>query len=245
MKPLKLIFLSLVTAFSVSSCFIDIDDDPFDGGCLRGQGGILTEDMSLNRIDAIDLQVPAKVYIRQGSEQRVMIEGQANIIDNLERTVRGGLWVIESERCIREMEELRIFITVPEVAFLKLSGSGQILSENELVTDDLELIISGSGDINLSLMADDIETLVTGSGNLRLTGLADELSFDLTGSGSLLAFDLETRKGEVNIEGSGDAEVHVTEELNVDISGSGDVFYHGSPSLNVAITGSGEVIDAN
>jgi hypothetical protein len=245
MRPFKWILGFLLTAFSVSSCFIDINDEPFDGGCLRGQGAIISEDMSLNRIDAIDLQLPAKVYLRQGSEQQVVVEGQANVIDNLERTVRGGLWKIGTERCIRDMEELRIFITVPEVAAIKLSSSGQIFSENELVADDLDLEISGSGNINLSLMADDIETSIPGSGNLRLMGAADELGFDLTGSGSLQAFDLEARKGDLNIEGSGDAEVHVTEELNVSISGSGDVFYHGKPSLNVAITGSGEVIDAN
>lgn len=245
MKQVKWIVLSIITAFSVSSCFIDIDDEPGDSGCLRGQGAIITEDLELNRIDAIDLKLPATVYLRQGDEQRVTVEGQPNIIDYLERTVKGGLWEVEVDRCIRDMEDLRIFITVPEVEAVLISGSGQVIGENMLTADDLDIGISGSGDISLQLTADDVQTSISGSGNLRLDGEADEIVFRVSGSGDLRAFGLKARKGEVNISGSGDAEVHVTEELSVTITGSGDVLYHGSPSLNVSISGSGEVVDAN
>ncbi len=245
MKQVKWIFLSLITALSVSSCFIDIDDEPGDSGCLRGQGAIITEELQLNRIDAIDLKLPATVYLRQGDEQRVIVEGQPNIIDYLERTVKGGLWELETDRCISEMEDLRIFITVPEVTAVSISGSGQIVGESMLTVDDLDIGISGSGDISLQFMADDVHTSISGSGNLRLDGEADEIVFQLSGSGDLQAFGLKARKGKVNISGSGDAEVHITEELSIVISGSGDVLYHGSPSLNVSISGSGEVVDAN
>ncbi len=245
MRQFKWMLLTLITAFSVSSCFIDIDDDDSPGGCLNGQGPIVTEDLDLNRIDAIDLKLPATVYLRQGEEQRVVVEGQSNIVDFMERTVKGGLWEIEVDRCVRNMEELRIYITLPEITAVKISGSGKILSENSLLTDDLDVDISGSGDISLGVVADDINTTVSGSGNVVLKGETDEIRFFVSGSGDLRAFDLKARKGEVEIGGSGDVEVYVTEQLNVRISGSGDVLYHGNPSLNVSISGSGEVVDAN
>jgi len=163
----------------------------------------------------------------------------------MERTVKGGVWEIEVDRCIRNMEEMRIFITLPEITEVKISGSGKIISENMLKADDLEVGISGSGDITLGVLADDINTSISGSGNVVLEGEADEIRFLVSGSGDLRAFDLMARKAEVEISGSGDVEVYVTEQLNVSITGSGDVLYHGNPSLNVSISGAGEVVDAN
>jgi len=81
MRQFKWMLFTLITAVSVSSCFIDIDDDDDpSGGCLNGQGPIVTEDLTLNRIDAIDLKLPATVYLRQGEEQSVVVEGQSNIV---------------------------------------------------------------------------------------------------------------------------------------------------------------------
>lgn len=246
MKMVKWIFFALISSVSLSGCFIDIDDDNGLNGCLKGQGPIISEELNLNRIDAIDLQLPAKVYITQGPEQKVEVEGQANVIDYLERTVRGGLWEIGiDERCVNNMESMRIFLTLPDITGLKISGSGEIISENTLYADDIDLSIEGSGNISLDLEADDIDASVSGSGNLRLVGLADEISFHVTGSGDMQAFKLMARKGEVNIDGSGDVELYITEILNVYITGSGDVLYKGLPSLNVSVSGSGGVIDAN
>lgn len=235
----------MITAFSVSGCFIDIDDDPFNGPCVRGDGPIVTEEFDLDRIDAIDLSLPATVYLRQGDVQVVEVEGQADVLDEINRDVRSGLWKIETNRCVRNLEELRIFITVPNLTEVKISGSGKVISENTFVIDDIELRISGSGDFDMGLDADDINAVISGSGNMKLDGIADNLRFQCSGSGDLQAFNLDARKGTIEITGSGDAEVSVAEALNVRISGSGDVFYRGRPSLNVSITGSGKVIDAN
>ncbi len=246
MKTTKWIFFALLASFSLSGCFIDIDDDMGFDNCLRGTGPIVVEELDLSRIDAIDLQLPGKVYLQQGPEQKVEVEGPANVVDYLERRVRGGLWEIGIEdRCVRNLESLRIYLTVPELIELRISGEGEIVSEGTLETDDLDLVIEGSGNIALNLIADDIDAEISGSGNLRLGGEADEITFEVTGSGDLQAFPLMARKGEVRISGSGDVELYITELLDVQITGSGDVLYKGSPSLNVSVSGSGGVVDAN
>ena len=245
MRQFKWMLLSLITAFSVSSCFIDIDEDGPGGACLRGSGPIVTEELELNRIGGIGLKLPRTVYLRQGDEQKVVVEGQSNVIDFLERTVKGGLWEIEIDQCVSNMEDLRIFITLPEITTVNISGSGKVVSENMFVADDIDIGIAGSGDISLALNADDVNSAITGSGNLVLEGRADEIRFRVSGSGDLRAFEMEARKGQVDISGSGDVEVYATEQLDIAISGSGDVLYHGKPSLNVSISGSGEVVDAN
>ncbi len=243
MRTLKWIFPGLVMAFSLSSCILDIDDNL--GGCIRAEGPVTSEMLELGRIEGIDLAIPATVFLTQGAEQSVEIEAQEEVIDQLETSVRGGIWDIEYDRCVKNESSIRIYITLPELTSLKISGSGEIISQNKLVVDDLEVEIPGSGDIDLVLEADDIEARISGSGSIRFEGIADALDINIPGSGDLKCYNLEARKASVKISGSGDAELWVTEDLDVDISGSGDVFYKGSPSLNVSVSGSGGVVDAN
>jgi hypothetical protein len=248
MKTIKnflIVLLSATASLLLPGCFFNFDDNDFRG-CLDGDGSIITEELSLSNFNGIELKIAADVFIRQGLEQEVLIEGQANLIDEIARDVRNGIWRIEADRCLDfDSDDLRIFITLPEVEVLRLFGSGDIVSENVLVTDDIELSINGSGDMDLALDADDINARISGSGELILEGQADVLNFAVSGSGDLRAFGLQTKIANISISGSGDAEVRVSDELEVRISGSGDVFYKGNPRVNSRVNGSGRVVNAN
>lgn len=246
MKTYQWLFIgALSLALTASGCFFDFDDDtPFS--CVRGEGPIVTETLDVDPFDGIDLQLSATVFITQGSPQSVTVEGKANIIDELERDVNGnGVWQIETDDCVRDLDDLRIFITVPDIRRLKISGSGEIISENVLVADNIDLEINGSGDMDVALDADDVIGRISGSGKMVLEGEANDLIYRISGSGDLLAFDLLARTADIEISGSGDADVRVSDDLRVRISGSGDVRYKGNPTLDVSISGSGRVINAN
>ena len=246
LQKLKLGTFFILGLSLFSGCIIDINDDD-DGllGCTRGGGDIISRELILDEFDGIELNLPAKVILTQGEEQRVLVEGYENIIERLELDVSDDLWVIETRRCVRDIDDLTIFITLPEFEELRVAGSGEILSETILEVDDLELYIAGSGDIDLGLNADDIDAKIAGSGNIYLEGSADRVDIDVSGSGSVKAFDLTCDRADIRIVGSGDVEVKVNTEMDVRIAGSGSVYYRGNPVIDVTITGSGNVIDAN
>ena len=246
MKARNWIIPFAILVIALSGCVIDVsDDDGIFGRCVDGEGPLVSEELVIDRIVGIDLSVPAKVYIEQGEQQSITVEGKQNIIDRIELDVQSRIWEIETSRCVRDIDQLTFFITLPDIQYLKISGSGEIVSEDFLVTDDLELYISGSGDIDLGVEADDIDSKISGSGRIRLEGVADDTKFEVSGSGDYETFGLECSTSYLEIRGSGDAEVTVLNELDVRITGSGDVFYKGTPALNVQITGSGDVINAN
>ena len=245
MSKLKLFFFGLAVVMVVPSCFIDVDDDDGFFGCVNGSGPVVEQTIDLPDFTGVELSMSGSVFIKQGPVQEVVIEAQQNIIDEIERDVRNGVWEIETDGCVRDVNTFRVFITMPDISFLKISGSGEMVSENVLQVGDIEMNVSGSGDMDIALEADDIQSKISGSGAIRMEGIADEIDLEISGSGDYRAFNLESRIAFVEIRGSGDAEVFVTDELNVKISGSGDVRYKGNPSLNVEISGSGEVIDAN
>lgn len=246
MKNVKWLFLlAIATTLLTPACFIDVDDDGLSVGCINGKGPIVSVDLDLPVFDAVHLAMPGQVFITQGAEQSVRIEAKQNIIDELELDVNNGRWTIETNRCIRDLDDFRVFITMKDIHELNISGSGDIIGENFFAVDDISLRITGSGDMDLGLDADDIEVDITGSGNMTIEGTGDYLDSRISGSGDIRAFPLEVNRAKFNISGSGDAEISVKDELDVRISGSGDVKYKGNPSVDVSISGSGRVVDAN
>jgi hypothetical protein len=247
MNNLKFLFtLLLSSSLFFTGCFVDINDDDGLFGCMDADGPITTIDLNLPAFSGITLAMEARVEITQGPEQSVTVEGKSDIFDELDLDVsNSGVWTIRTEDCVRDVDNLTFYITVPDLNEIKISGSGKIISTNTFVGGDIELKISGSGEIDIALEADDIEVDISGSGKVFLEGIADELDLNITGSGDLRAFNLTAREGDIKISGSGDAEVRIEDRLDVRITGSGDVYYKGQPLLDVSITGSGEVIDAN
>lgn len=194
----------------------------------------------------------ATLTIKEGSEQLIEIRSYPNVIDKLleDSKVRSGKWSIGIDGCVRGIgrDELEIFATVASLTEVSISGSGDILTDGTFENvKDLDLNISGSGNMNLALGTNvrEIKSKTSGSGDYKLSGTAETLDITISGSGDMRSFDLETLKCDVSISGSGGCEVNVVDELNVRIAGSGDVCYRGNPSVNTNISGSGDVNDCN
>lgn len=243
MKNLKWALLLFIIYFTKTACYFDHDDGFFDR--IEGEGPVITQSLPVEGFTGIKFRIADDLYITQGDNFSVEIKGQENIIDLIDQDVRNGIWEIEFEKRVRNYEKLEIFITMPEIEYLSLSGSGYVRGQNTFKSEDIEVRISGSGDMDLGLESDDIEGRIAGSGKLFLEGIAQKLDFKISGSGDLRAFDLLADRADLEISGSGDMEVTVKKDLDVQISGSGDVFYKGDPDLTIRISGTGDVINAN
>ena len=103
--------------------------------------------------------------------------------------------------------------------------------------------LSSSGD--LSIRGYDQPTLfvaIDGSGDVEASGRTEALELDISGSGEADLSALETRDADVEISGSGEAAVGPTGAARISISGSGDVDLTRRPaSLTQTISGSGDV----
>ena len=196
------------------------------GKSVSGEGPRVTKTIDLDDFTGIGLSLGADVHLEQGSKQKVTIKAQQNIIDLIQKEVRGGEWKIGFEKGInlRRHDGIDIYITIPTVDKLAIAGSGSITGKNDFKNvKDLEVSIAGSGDVELSGSGDDLEISIAGSGNVELA-------------------DFETNDCDVSIAGSGDCEIHVNGSLYVSIAGSGDVKYRGNPAkVKSKVAGSGDV----
>ncbi len=206
------------------------------------------ETISVGDFDEVTMKIGGTVYITQGDKNEVILEGDQDDIEEVNVEVRGGELTIESSRRSRwsfwnsSNVRLDVYVTVKELKSVTVSGSGDIVGQNAIKTNDFRARVSGSGDIEMELDSRTVDTGISGSGNIELSGSATSGRLSISGSGKLLAENLRLDDFEVRISGSGRGSITVYGELDVRISGSGSVYYSGDPTgVNSSISGSGKV----
>lgn len=212
------------------------------GKGVVGEGAYVKETLDIDKFEAFHLTFSGNVYVKQGNRQEVVVEAQKNIIDLIKTEVKGGTWKIGFEKNVKKCKEVKVYITVPHLEGIHLSGSGDIQTEGTFGgLDDLAISVSGSGDIEADIEAQSITAKVSGSGDISLEGQTNQLSLQVSGSGDIECMDLAAQNCNVRVSGSGDCSVNAKESLEVRISGSGDVVYKGRPNLKSKISGSGDL----
>src|SRR5688572_9027780 len=118
----------------------------------------------------IAFRVPGKLYLRQGSPQKVEIEGKKDILEEVETNVEGTRLVIENEDNNWNWgsdDHVNVYITVKDIDGLSVGGSGDLIGETKIKANNINLNVSGSGSMKVEVEASgDMESDVSGSGDI-------------------------------------------------------------------------------
>jgi len=202
---------------------------------IAATGGLFAQNKETRKVEnftKISLRVPGKLLVKQGSPQSVEIEGDKDVLKEIETNVEGSKLVIEREGKWRDWDfgkNITIYVTVEKIEGLSVSGSGTLETQNKLTAGNLDLSVSGSGSLEAEIEASgDVDADVSGSGSLKLKGKCQGFDSDLSGSGDI-KLDLA-----------------ISNEADFSVSGSGKVQASGSASqVKATISGSGKVLAAN
>jgi putative autotransporter adhesin-like protein len=210
-------------------------------GCIDGTGNIVKNERNLDEFDKIVIKGSSDVYLKQGANQSVTVETDDNIMEHIITDVDGGTLTITTENSVCP-EKLNLYITISDLSKIEIKGSGDVHGEGMFKTEDLELLIKGSGDIKLDVTSNNTSCSVKGSGDMQLNGKTNNLSCDIKGSGDMKMQDFECENCSISIYGSGDCKVFVNKALSAVIMGSGDVHYKGNPpEVHREVKGSGDI----
>jgi len=207
-----------------------------------------SQNRSVSAFTEISLKIDANIHLTQGNTQSVEVKGNGETLNRLITEVNDRKLVIKypSDTWFKKWNPGRvdIYVTIPQIDALTISGSGSIESKEKINSRILSLILSGSGDINLpDLIAEKVSVALSGSGNVKLSGdaTAAELKVAISGSGNVKATDFPANDVSVKIGGSGNSWVNSVKNLVVKLAGSGNVVYKGNPLVDSTILGSGNV----
>lgn len=213
---------------------------------ISGQGPVVTEVRTISHFTGINTAIEGDVYVYQDSVFKVELLAQQNILDAIESSVDEGVLNIGFKSGVRigPHDRVKVYITMPEVHGLAISGSGLLTALQPIEADDLQLKVEGSGNISLSsLTGNTVSGSIDGSGNITVyDGTAANEQLDLNGNGLLDFSGLNTLKADADISGSGAIKVNVQRTLHATISGSGVIYYTGNAQVNANNSGSGKVV---
>lgn len=227
------------------------------------------ETRNVGTFTKLSFRVPGKLFLRQGSPQKVEIEGSKDVLAEVDTELSGDKLTIGHDGG-RWMDwhwgnddKVNVYITVKDLNSIAVAGSGDLIAETKFTAADLELNVSGSGSLKIEADASGLMSVsVSGSGDIDLTGKSPDYASNVSGSGKIVSALTIGNRAEFTVSGSGkiiasgsakrvrtsvsgsgrvQAADLVTNTCDVRISGSGDVLIEVRDELEAHITGSGSV----
>lgn len=228
------------------------------------------EEKKFPSFSRIAFRTGGKLYLRQGSPQKVEFVGDREDIEELDPRVESDRLIIGKDGWdswswgfSNNDRKVDVYVTVPDIEGLSVAGSGDLVAEGRITARNLDLSVSGSGSMILDADASgDIDADVSGSGRIEVRGkcrdfqskvsgsgrvkldvaIAERAEFGVSGSGKIQASG-SAREVKVGVSGSGEilAANLVTDTCDIRISGSGDVEINVNKELDATISGSGTV----
>jgi len=225
--------------FSAVSLFVMI----LISGLVSGQS---KETRNVSGFTKVSFGVSGDLFIKIGPDFQLVIEGDKDVLDEIETSVSGDRLNIRKENWHFNFdnEKVTINITMPEIEGLGVSGSGKAQIMDPVKSDDLSLNVSGSGKLITSdLNADKLNCGISGSGDIILGagGSVDNGEISISGSGSFSGESVEIDHLDVSISGSGNCRCRAGDSLEAHVSGSGNITYSGNPKVDARVSGSGHV----
>jgi len=207
----------------------------------------VTQQREVSPFDRVDFRGIGRLLVSQGEKQSVDVTASEAVISHVRTDVREGVLIVSLRWWpgilfrVSELKTLEVRLVVPELSGLKVSGAGIVESRDRIQVEEMEIQLSGAGEINFEFYGQRIDTHLTGAGRVVLWGKAEEQVVRLTGAGSVQAEKLTTRSAQVHSSGAGECRVHATESLDAKLSGAGTIRYVGKPQIQSRVTGLGTI----
>jgi hypothetical protein len=219
--------------------------EPFFGPGVSGSGNVVTETRKVSNFDAVNVEYPAQVTIKQGDIGSLKIKAEDNLLPNLKTEVKNGTLEIfykkTGDKHVNPTKPVVITITVKDLKEVDFSSAGELTIDG-LKTANLDVSLNGAGnlelnDVNIKKLSVDL----SGAGSVTASGMANDLDVNISGFGDFKGAELHSQTANVNISGAGSATVWVDDELDANISGAGSINYYGSPNVSKQVSGVGDV----
>ncbi len=206
--------------------FLALMVSPMTADPVEGNGNIVKHSFDVTAFDEITMSLSATVLFTVSNEYSCTVSIDENLLEFLSFRVDEDELILGTTKRGQELSwnptEFVVEVSAPSLEEIKLTGSGNVEVLNSLRADELEVKVSGSGNVSV------------GSGSIR------KMKVNISGSGSVEAYcDISVL--DAKISGSGNFTANVGTNLFYNISGSGNIYYYGAPSLKGKKAGSGSL----
>lgn len=213
-----------------------------------------TEVRQLRGFEKIEINGSPTVHYTQADSFAVTVEGPSAGIEKILMEVDNGTLRIRNRGKMGVINIVTddeggtiVHVSSPDLTSVALNGSGDFISQQRIDTDNMAIVLRGSGDIDMAdLICDRCQVELIGSGDIDLDRVdAREASAVLVGSGDIDIHLWNTASTRLSLKGSGDIDAAFGEgckSVACELRGSGDISLEGVVQLlSKQQSGSGDI----
>ena len=197
---------------------------------IHGSGNLVKETRPVEGFDKIKASSAIEVEFTNGTEEKVVVEGDDNVIKFIETKVHGGVLEVSLAGGHNFSNAThKVTVTAPGISGIDLEGACSFTSTNTVHGNGaLSIESSGASTIEAEIDAPEVRAKVSGASTVKLKGKTRNYEATLSGSSTLEAGDLLSEITRINAEGASTATVFSSISLDAEAGGASTIHYKGS-----------------
>ncbi|MCE1156439.1 MAG: DUF2807 domain-containing protein [Bacteroidales bacterium] len=169
---------------------------------------------------SLDISGNVKVELTQDSVFSVQATGGPTALSHLNTRVNNGVLKISTEK-FHVNREVTVYVVMPELRSLKVSGASEVRNFNRITTENLAIELSGVSKADLNVHVNrEIRIDQSAATELDLEGMAYRMVLSSSGLANVDANELLVHNAKVKGDGASEVKTNVTDSLDVRMSGT-------------------------
>lgn len=232
----KLIYI--ISFFLAFAC-----DSENAGNCFQRTGDIIQQEVVVDTFDKILVNRDIELIIREGTEQKVIIETGKNLLNDVKASVvEGRLILTDNNTCnyVRSYGATKVHITSPNITEIRSSTQYDISSDGILTYPSLTVFAENfsapesftNGNFRLQIDNSSFNLVFNNLSNCFISGKTNTMNITFAaGTSRFEGRDLVAQNVVIWNRSSNDMIVNPQESIKGKISGTGDVISVNEPPI--------------
>jgi uncharacterized lipoprotein YbaY len=202
---------------------------------LKGNKKVITQNREVEYFNKIVVKDDLKVIFSNGTRAEVSVETDENLQDAITTRSEGGTLDIYISQPIATSKQLMVYVSVVDTLLtIETRDKASITSENEIITNQLNLMSFDKSNQKMICHANKINIEAEGSSDMELTLIADEATNIKAEGNSNLKLNLKTNSFDCFIQNSASVKpVGNAKTININSNDNGN--YSGKEMLAESI----------
>lgn len=226
----------------ILSVFIACDSED-TGDCFQKTGNIIQQEITVSSFDEILVNRDIELIVKDGVEQKVIIETGENLLNDVTAiVVDGKLTLTDNNTCnyVRDYGITKVYITSPNITEIRSSTQYDISSDGVLTYPSLTVFSEDfskpdsftSGDFRLQIDNNTFRLVFNNLSNCFISGKTNNLNITFAaGTSRFEGRDLVAQNIAIWNRSSNDMIVNPHQSITGKISGTGDVISVNRPAI--------------
>jgi len=182
-----------------------------------------------DNFEAVKVSTGIDLVITQGSDKKLIVEADDNIIDLLITEVKDGVLKIYFNKNVSRVKSKKVYLTMSKINSITATSGASAENKEELKGGKINLSASSGAEIDLILNYDKIECSASSGSDVDIKGQCPIVSLDASSGSGINTKELKSEVANANTSSGADINLLVSEKITANASSGGSINYYGNP----------------